>query len=60
MRLRDFEIDDQVEFRRLQDRQVCGLLALEGAADIDADSQMTREFHSPVLICSPIVDNVEG
>ena len=30
-------VDDQLELRRLHDRQVCGLRALEDAADIGAD-----------------------
>jgi hypothetical protein len=30
-------IDDQLELRRLRDRQVCGLGALEDARDIDGD-----------------------
>ncbi len=31
------QVDDELEFGRLQDRQVCGLGALEDAADIGAD-----------------------
>src|SRR5207253_3223658 len=35
-RLRSLEVDHKLDFRRLLDRQVGGLLALENATDIDA------------------------
>src|SRR5438270_1225437 len=36
-RLRGLEIDEQLNFRRLLDRQISGLLALENPAGIHAD-----------------------
>ena len=36
-RLRRFEVDDQLEFGRLLDWQVCGLGAVEDFAGIDAN-----------------------
>ena len=36
-RLRGLEVDHELEFRRLQDRQIGGFGALENAANVDAE-----------------------
>jgi hypothetical protein len=38
---RDLQVDDQLELCRLEDRQVCGLLALEDAAGVGPRLDLT-------------------
>jgi hypothetical protein len=45
-RLGSLEIDDQLKFGRLQDRQVGGLLTLENPANVDAKLRDTLQQRS--------------
>src|SRR5262249_27543115 len=47
-RLGDLDVDDQLKFGDLSDRQVCGLLALENAAGIDAGLTIGFDRATPV------------
>jgi hypothetical protein len=54
-RLGGLEIDDQLDFRRLHDRQVSGLLALENPAGVDAsEAVVIRKIASARVRCSRV------